>query len=158
MPEHVERERKWLVADLPDDLGAGTPIRQGYLAGQDSVTLRIRQKGAAYIGTVKAGAAPARVEVEWELSADQFEALWPFTAGRRVAKVRHEVPVEGGTAEVDVFEGDLAGLLLVEVEFDDDDSMAAFEAPSWFGPDVTDHGGYGNATLAVDGIPADHPG
>lgn len=156
----IERERKWLLTTPPGDLPAGTAIRQGYLADDGEVTTRIRQKGDAYIGTVKAGRTPARVEVEWTLTADEFAALWPFTTGRQIAKVRHEVPLAMAdrrfVAEVDVFEGDLAGLVMVEVEFDSDEALAAFEAPSWFGPEVTDHGGYGNGTLAALGLPADH--
>ena len=155
--EHVERERKWLVRRLPAGLGDGTPIAQGYLAREGTVAVRVRRKGARHLVTVKAGAGASRTEVEWEVSASQAEALWPHTEGRRVEKVRHELEVPGGVAELDVFAGGLAGLVLVEVEFASDEALAAFQPPDWFGPEVTDHGGYGNSTLATRGVPDDHP-
>lgn len=153
----MERERRWLVHRLPSDPGPGTPIRQGYLAHDGTVAVRVRRRGDRHVATVKGGRGRTRTEVEWDLTPEQFDALWPLTSGRRLGKVRHEVPVEGGTAEVDVFEGDLEGLVLVEVEFDGDEPMAAFEAPRWFGPEVTDDPRYTNAALARDGLPDDHP-
>ena len=56
-------------------------------------------------------------------------------------------------AEVDLFEGDLAGLCLVEVEFASEDDANAFEAPDWFGRDVTAIKGWSNADLARNGRP-----
>jgi len=153
----VERERRWLVRRLPDPLPAPIPIRQGYLAGEGGVSVRIRRWGERPLATVKGGAGRRRVEVEWALPDDVFDALWPLTQGRRVEKDRHLVPVDGGTAELDVFAGPLAGLVLVEVEFDDDASLEAFTAPGWFGPEVTDDGRYTNGALARSGLPPDHP-
>ncbi len=49
--------------------------------------------------------------------SEQFECLWPATAGRRVSKTRYEVPVGALTAELDQYSGELAGLMTVEVEF-----------------------------------------
>ena len=73
--------------------------------------------------------------------------------------MRHRIEVGGGrTAELDVFGGDLEGFELVEVEFDDDTSMAEFEPPDWFGREVTDDDRYGNASLALHGAPPDRAG
>ena len=152
-----ERERRWLVRRLPEPLPAGTPIRQGYLAQDGEVSVRLRNRGDRFLATVKGGRGRRRVEVEWGLDVEQFEALWPLTEGRRLEKVRHLVDVPGGTAELDVFGGALDGLVMVEVEFDDDAAMDAFEAPAWFGPEVTDDARYGNGSLAVHGVPPDHP-
>ncbi len=135
----------------------GTSIIQGYLVVGTATSVRARRKGERHVVTVKGGAGGSRTEIEWPITPEDFEGLWPLTEGRRVTKVRHEIPVEGGTAEVDVFEGALEGLVMVEVEFDADDAMAAFEPPDWFGAEVTDHGGYTNASLACAGLPDDHP-
>jgi CYTH domain-containing protein len=81
----------------------------------------------------------------------QFDALWPLAERRRVEKVRHLVPVGRHTAEVDLFAGALDGLCLVDVEFDDDEDLEAFEPPSWFGAEVTDDHRFSNAHLAVYG-------
>jgi adenylate cyclase len=153
--DSVERERTWLVRSLPDPLPAGTPIVQGYLASDDEAGVRIRRVGDRHVATVKGRGTRSRVEVEWDLTAEQFEALWPLTGCRRVEKVRHEVPLGPLTAEVDVFAGALEGLVLVEVEFEDESEMAAFTAPDWFGIEVSDDPRYGNASLARDGLPED---
>lgn len=161
MPSHssgsVERERRWLVRRLPDDLPAPSPIAQGYLAHQGSVAVRVRRWGDRHMATVKGGSGGRRTEVEWDITPEQFDALWLLTEGRRVEKRRHALPLGTATAEIDVFGGALDGLVLVEVEFGDDEAMAAFEAPGWFGPEVTDDHRYTNLALADHGLPDDHP-
>ena len=95
-----------------------------------------------------------RGEEEFAIEPDRFERLWPLTDGRRVVKTRHEVALGDLVAEVDVYEGDLDGLLTAEVEFPDEASARAFVAPAWLGRDVTDDKRYGNRVLAVEGIPS----
>lgn len=153
--DSVERERTWLVRTLPDPLPAGTPVLQGYVGACDQVALRVRRIGVRHVATMKGAGTRTRIELEWDLTRDQFEALWPMTAARRVEKVRHEVPVVGGTAELDVFAGTLQGLVLVEVEFGSEEAMEAFVAPSWFGEEVSDDARYTNSALARDGLPED---
>lgn len=151
--DSVERERTWLVRSLPDPLPAGTPVLQGYVVARGEIALRVRRTGERHVATVKGAGTRTRIELEWDLTRDQFEALWPMTACRRVEKVRHAVPVGGRTAEVDVFAGPLQGLVLVEVEFDSDEAMGAFAAPAWFGEEVSDDPRYANSALAQDGSP-----
>jgi len=71
-----------------------------------------------------------------------------------VLKTRYFVPLGDLTVEVDLYEGDLDGLVTAEVEFPDEASALAFEAPAWLGRDVTDDKRYGNRVLAVDGLPS----
>ena len=152
----IERERKFLVAELPDLPDEGTHIRQGYLALDETVSVRVRDRaGKGRTLTVKGGSGRARTELEWEVAPEQFDAAWPLTEGRRIEKTRYVLPVEGGEAELDIFEGDLLGLVLVEVEFDSDDAMAGFDPPAWFGTEVTDDRRYTNAGLALDGLAPD---
>ena len=73
-----------------------------------------------------------RGEEEWEIA--NFDALWPLTAGRQVLKTRYFVPLGDLTVEVDVYEGDLDGLVTAEVEFPDEASARAFDAPDVAGP------------------------
>lgn len=152
----TEIERKFLVVRLPDSLDSytHTPIRQGYLIVTEGGTeLRIRQKGERFFQTIKSGGGLSRTEIEISLSEDQFEALWPHTEGRRVSKIRYQIPVGGHTAELDRFEGELADLLLVEVEFPSEADSRQFDPPDWFGVEVTDDGRYKNKSLAAKGIP-----
>ena len=155
----VEIERKFLVAEPPGDdvLGAGVPYRQGYLAGEGDVESRIRIGPSDAWITVKAGGGVARTEVEVAIPVEEAEALWPHTVGRRLEKVRFFVPVEGGTAEVDRYAGDLDGLWTVEVEFDSEEASAEFTPPAWFGVELTDVDGWSNGALARRGRPADPP-
>jgi adenylate cyclase len=91
--------------------------------------------------------------VERPLEADEFEALWGLTEGRRVTKVRSVVPLGEYRAEVDAFEGALDGLAIAEVEFPSPEAADAFEPPEWFGAEVTGRPEWGNAALAVHGRP-----
>jgi CYTH domain-containing protein len=151
----IERERKFLVASLPDDLGSPTHIRQGYLAVDGAVEVRVRWMDVGSTVTVKGGTGRDRTEVELPVDRDLVDELWPLTDGRRLEKDRHRVPLDGGlTAEVDLYRGHLSGLRTVEVEFDGADQADGFSAPDWFGPEVTDDDAYGNAALAsADGPP-----
>lgn len=152
----TEIERKFVVAAVPppEVLGAGEQLRQGYLAEEGAVEVRVRIGPAGAALTVKAGRGLSRTEVEVPLTPEQAEALWPHTAGRRIEKVRHRVPVEGGVADVDVYGGDLAGLCTAEVEFASEAAAAGFAPPPWCGREVTGEEGWGNAALARHGRPA----
>ncbi len=153
----AEIERKFLVSELPPPpvLGPGAGLRQGYLAEEAGVEVRVRIADGEARLTVKAGSGLTRTEVEISIAAADAEALWPLTAGRRVEKRRHRVHVDGGVAEVDVYGGALAGLVVVEVEFDDREGAARFVPPAWFGEEVTGNPAWSNASLARSGRPRD---
>ena len=150
----TEIERKFLLVDVPaEHPGEGERMRQGYLAEDDGVSVRIRITTATAVLTVKAGAGRSRTEVEVELPFVEAEELWAHTVGRRIEKVRYEIPVDGGIAELDVYEGELAGLFTVEVEFADEQSADRFRPPAWFGTEVTGDERWTNASLARLGRP-----
>ncbi len=130
-------------------------LRQGYLAIDRTVSVRVRDAAAGgRTLTIKAGRGPVRTELEWPISEQQFDAVWEQTGGRRVHKTRYRLPLGPNTIELDVFHDELNGFVLAEVEFDSDESMAGFEPPPWFGGEVTDDVSYTNASLAMDGLPA----
>jgi CYTH domain-containing protein len=151
-----EIERKFLLEHLPDLIDDHEPTRiaQGYLARGDEVEVRVRARGDDRLLTVKGGHGAVRTEVSVTLSPEQFDALWPLTDGQRITKRRWVIPKDGVEYEIDVFDGDLDGLKLVEVEFDTAGASAAFTPPDWFGPEVTDDSRYRNASLARHGAPA----
>ena len=153
----VEVERKFLLAAPPPGLEAHPSKRlaQGYLAIDPAgAEVRIRRKNGETLMTIKTGIGLIRGEEEFPIDHERFERLWPLTAGRRVVKTRYFVPLEHGlTAEVDVYDGDLDGLVTAEIEFPDAESALAFSAPEWLGRDVTGDPRYANRALAVDGIP-----
>lgn len=152
----IEIERKFLVTEAPEAavLGPGERLRQGYLAEDGEVQVRVRISGGSATLTVKAGRGLTRMEVEALIGLDEADALWPHTAGRRVEKVRHHVAAGGGlVADVDMYEGALAGLCTAEVEFESQGAAGTFQPPSWFGRDVTGEPGWDNASLARNGRP-----
>src|SRR3954447_199715 len=154
-PSGVEIERKFLVERLPEGLGDGEPIEQGYLAiGDDGVEIRVRRRGDATVLTIKSGPGMVGTEEELALDARRFDSLWPLTEGRRVTKTRHLVPLDGGaTAELDVYHAAHDGLLTAEVEFPSAEASEAFVPPGWLGREVTGDRRYANQTLALEGTP-----
>ena len=154
----IEIERKFVLSDIPrsDVLGTGEVFRQGYVAEEDDVAVRVRITQRAATLTVKAGAGLSRTEVEVAISLDEAEALWPHTEGRRIDKTRHRVvhgDLGGHVADIDVYAGALAGLCTAEVEFDSEYDARSFSPPNWFGREVTGEFGWSNSALARHGLP-----
>ena len=145
-----EIERKFLCEPSDELLGdPGTAIWQGYLTiGADSET-RLRRAGDRFWLTTKRGKGLVRSEWEVELTSAQFDAIWPGTEGLRLTKTRHDVSVGVGECVVDVYEGRLAGLRVVEVEFDSEAEADAFVPPEWFGAEITGVAQYANQRLAT---------
>ncbi len=151
----LEVERKFLLEGVPNWLVEceSDEIRQGYLALDGDTEVRIRQRGPDCSLTVKSGGGLVRVEVDVNIDAERFEALWPLTEGRRVSKRRHRVPTEHLHFDVDVYGDKLAGLAVAEVEFGSVDESEEFAAPQWLGDEVTADDRYKNRALAERGTP-----
>ena len=149
----IEIERRFLVERIPDRLPTPIQIEQAYLV-TEPVSVRVRRKDDARILTIKAGTGLTRTEIERELTDGEFDALWDQPTELRIEKRRHELDLgDGHTAELDLFDGELAGHSIVEVEFPDADTALRFDPPDWFGPEVTEDGRYTNAALALHGWP-----
>lgn len=148
-----EIERKFLVKRLPAELKRARSylIAQGYLASEPRGRhVRLRKKGRSASLTFKVGRGNAREEREIKLSVKQFAALWPGTAGRRLRKVRYDVPWKNLLIEIDIYRGKNEGLIVAEVEFPDHVARRKFRPPSWFGREVTGEKRYSNIRLATE--------
>lgn len=146
-----EIERKFLVKRIPANLETfpRDEIAQGYLAIESGgVQVRLRKRGNVRSLTYKRRLKIGREEREIRISAEQFEALWPGTNGRRLTKLRYEMPWKGHLIEIDVYTGKQDGLVVAEVEFSDEKSCAAFQPPDWMDEDVTGKSRYSNVLLA----------
>ena len=151
----IELERRFLVAELPAGLGHGSAIVQGYLMTTPAA-VRVRRRDTTFTLTLKTGSGLARTEIEREITAEEFDALWAVATALRISKRRHLVELASGhVAELDLFEGALEQRRIVEVEFDSTTDAHAFVPPTWFGREVTDDGRFTNAALARDGWPDD---
>jgi len=153
MTNSREIERKFLLKSLPDKLKRSRCyiIDQGYLASESAGRqVRLRKKGKTALLTFKVGRGAHREEREIKLSTKQFAALWPGTAGRRLRKVRCEIPWKDLVIEIDIYRGRHFGLIVAEVEFRNHTSCRKFKPPSWFGREVTGEKRYSNVRLAND--------
>lgn len=149
----MEIERKYLVRKLPENLEQYNKkkIAQGYLCTEPVV--RIRRSNDDYYMTYKGDGLMVREEYNLPLTQEAYEHLHPKIDGLLIAKTRYLIPLDGKlTAELDVFEEDLNGLVIVEVEFNTVEEANAFHAPDWFGEDVTNSGKYHNSYLSQHGL------
>ena len=148
---HREIERKFLVRKLPEELAEfpHVEISQGYLVSlDDGLQVRLRKSNESYSLTYKRGVGNVREEREVELTPAQFDALWPATEGKRLEKTRYDIPLGNRVVEIDVYGGRHNGLVVAEVEFDDEESAKNFQPPDWLGDDVTGDPRYSNQLLA----------
>lgn len=149
----MEIERKYLVRKLPENLEQYNKkkIAQGYLCTEPVV--RIRRSNDDYYMTYKGDGLMVREEYNLPLTQEAYEHLRPKIDGLLIAKTRYLIPLDNKlTAELDVFEKDLNGLVIVEVEFNTVEEANAFHAPDWFGEDVTNSGKYHNSYLSQHGL------
>ncbi len=145
----MEIERKYLVNKLPERLDSYPCriIEQGYL-NTDPV-IRIRKDNEKYELTYKSKGLMAREEYNLPLNRTSYEHLISKVDGRLIRKRRYMIPLADTlVVELDVFEGDLAPLILAEVEFPDEAQALNFVPPDWFREDVTFSGKYHNSYLS----------
>ncbi len=122
-------------------------IEQGYL--NTTPVIRIRKDNDKYELTYKSSGLMTREEYNLPLTEKAYLHLLPKINGRLIRKKRYMIPLSDIlTIELDLFEGDLAPLILAEVEFPDETSANTFCAPDWFGKDVTFSGEYHNSNLS----------
>ena len=149
----LEIERKFLVKDdswRRDQKGeplSGTRFRQGYLSSNPDSTVRVRLQGEQAKLTIKGkNRGIARAEFEYDIPVqDATQMLDTLCARPLIEKVRYIRRESGHCWEIDVFEGDNAGLIVAEVELaSESDSVAK---PDWLGEEVSDDPRYYNVNL-----------
>ncbi|KAK4535226.1 hypothetical protein CDCA_CDCA04G1251 [Cyanidium caldarium] len=150
---NVEIERKFLVRDRSflehTEDAHGHRYQQGYLCADDVRTVRVRRVGDSGYLTIKGKTRGAsRAEYEYTIPpSDAQEMLDALCPPPLIEKVRYRVPATPLPLvwEVDVFDGENAGLVVAEIELPHED--ATFERPPWIGREVTGTTRYYNASL-----------
>ena len=147
-----EIERKFLVTStqsLSESIRSNR-IVQGYLNSNPERTVRIRIKGTQGFITIKGKgneSGTTRFEWEKEIEVSEAEQLLLLCEDGVIDKVRHEIPFGKHLYEVDVFEGDNKGLIIAEIELENENQ--SFEKPNWLGAEVTGDDRYYNASLST---------
>ena len=147
MPLEIERKflvdkNKWIAPDK------GTTVRQGYLPGEGSPLLvRIRRQNDKAFLTLKGrNNGIIRSEYEYEIPAAEADELLGFCRKPLIEKTRYLIPCGKHTWEVDIFFGDNEGLMIAEIELENENE--AFEKPDWLGEEVSGDPRYYNSNLA----------
>ena len=156
----MEIERKYLLPDasLTEGIRDCLRIEQAYLCADP--VIRVRRVCDACTGeqefilTVKGRGLIAREEIEWKISEEAYESLAERRIGRTVIKDRYRKPLdEAHTLEIDVFRGELCGLVLAEIEFADIADLESFAVPAYLENDVSEDPRYKNVSLACSSSP-----
>lgn len=145
----IEIERKFLVADdsWRSQVQNSVAMSQGYLVGSDKASVRVRIAGdRAFMNIKSATLDVTRKEYEFAIPVDDArEILAQLCDKPLIEKVRHYIPLGQHTWEIDVFEGDNAGLIVAEIELTSADE--AFHRPQWLGDEVSSDKRYYNVCL-----------
>lgn len=148
-----EIERKFLVegrnlSDLKEGAGSSARIRQAYLAVDDEREVRLRSfDDREFVLSVKSSGSLSREEREIELGPEQVEMLRPLMEHRALSKTRYNIPYQKLRIEMDVYNGELEGLVVAEVEFESEKAAAAFDKPDWLGRELTGDNRFKNKNL-----------
>jgi CYTH domain-containing protein len=142
----IERERRYLLADLPDGLTRADhhlQITDNYLTGTRLRVRKVRDpRTNKWIVKFTQKFAPdpsdlsRTVITNTYLNAIESETLAVFAANE-IRKNRYPFEFGGRHFTVDMFLGDLFGLVLAEASFDTEEELAAFPKPAFALADVT---------------------
>lgn len=152
----MEIERKFLVR-LPNNINdfPHKHFVQGYLSTDP--TVRVRDEAGEFFLTYKGKGLLSHEEYNLPLTEESFEHLLKKADDNIIEKTRYFIPYSENeksfTIELDIFEKELAPLVVAEVEFETVDEAKTFQGPDWFYKDVTEDVRYKNAYMSKHGKP-----
>ena len=139
----LELERTYIAKYIPEGLKMCTSKKMHdiYIEnGEDHLNLRVRQNGQKFEITrkvpVEDGDASKQTETTIILKEEEFQSL-RTAKHRAVEKTRYLYRYKEWTAEIDVFEGALQGLVVIDFEFDTEAERDAFVMPDFCLAEVT---------------------
>ncbi|MFU1795681.1 CYTH domain-containing protein [Paenibacillus azoreducens] len=152
----LEIERKFLLPEYPADLIREHEIRiekeqlidQTYLAIHGDQELRVRKiqdltsKQVEYTHTFKKGHGIAREEVEYSISEGLYEQM--INAHQAVPLIKKRTTAVWGDKVIEIDDYEQIQLLVLEVEFASVEEAENFNAPGWFGNDISSEKQYSN--------------
>jgi CYTH domain-containing protein len=144
----IERERRYVLQDLPEGLTRVDPhlqITDNYITGTrlrlrkvrdprtNKWTIKFTQKFAP-----DADDLSRTIITNTYLNALEADTLSIFN-GNEIRKNRYQFQSGGKNFAIDMFLGDLFGLVLAEVSFETDEELDSFPQPSFAVADVTNN-------------------
>ena len=144
----LERERRYLLQDLPEGLTRASPhvqITDNYITGTrlrlrkvrdpmtNKWTVKFTQKFA-----INSKDLSRTLITNTYLNAQEAEILSVFEANE-IRKNRYSFEYEGRKFGIDMFLGGLFGLVLAEVSFDTDEVLESFSKPQFALVEVTNN-------------------
>jgi len=152
----IEIERKFLLKNenWKSKITQTHVIKQGYLQSgleasqKSSVRIRI-SNDKANINIKSVDLTMVRQEFEYSVPlADAEQMLATLCDKTVIEKIRYHVPYESHLWEIDIFEGDNAGLQVAEIELSHLEED--FAKPEWLGDEVSDDARYYNISLLIN--------
>lgn len=155
----LEIERKFLLPEYPQQLIQEGQLKiltrhsidQTYLAIDGGQELRVRKitdldsGEVTYTHTFKDGKGISREEIEYFISEGLYNQMIEAVKMIPLVKERTTGVWNGITIEIDVYTQ--LKLSVLEVEFDSLEEAESFDAPEWFGKDVSVERQYSNKTV-----------
>lgn len=144
----VEIERKYLVdKKLLPNLENGYKIKQGYITTEKIAVVRVRVKNdKAYLTIKGESSGISRLEFEYEIPLiDANEMLDKLCLESIIDKTRYLIEYKNHTWELDIFHGLNDGLIVAEVELNDENED--IELPNWIREEVSNDTRYYNSNL-----------
>ena len=143
----VERERRYLLRDLPEGITRADPhlqITDNYMTGSrlrlrkvreprtNKWTVKLTQKFAPDPNDLS-----RTIITNTYLNALEAETLSTLFNSNEIRKNRYHFEFEGRKYSADMFLGDLFGLVLAEISFETDEELDNFPMPPFALADVT---------------------
>lgn len=148
----IEIERKFLVDHeqwRQLSKPAGKHYRQGYILSDDIKTIRVRVTDEHGYITIKGKTKGiSRLEYEYTIPVNEGVELLNNFATSELEKTRYCISYEGKIWEVDDFLGENQGLLVAEIELEDE--TETFKLPPWITVEVTGDKKYYNSALSLN--------
>lgn len=148
-----EIERKYLVNGFKIPENGGMEIKQGYLLRTKEKVVRVRtvvddKQSLAFITIKGETKGIERDEYEYMIDFDEANEMIEKFCNLTINKTRYNIEYKNQLFEVDVFKGSNDGLILAEIELENENQKV--DKPEWLGKDVSLESKYYNSNLLTN--------
>ena len=148
MPKEIERKFRAVSDAWRDQVKRSRRLVQAYIADTETCVVRIRiEDAASAVLTIKSrGTHLSRDEFEYPIPLADARILLESRQGAILEKTRYDVDYDSFVWEIDVYEGENEGLVIVEVELQSEADEPPI--PAFVGAEVTGQTRYYASELA----------